>query len=58
MADGGKMRLRIMFKSTVFISPASRGKGKQAQPRAKSIAAEILQANRKKNGHLAVGACL
>ena len=55
MADGGKVPRRIIFKGTPFIPPASRGKGKRAQPRAKSIAAEILPANRTKNDHPAGG---
>ncbi|CAM9625170.1 unnamed protein product, partial [Ectocarpus sp. 12 AP-2014] len=51
MANGSKVPLRIIFKGTPFIPPTTPGKGKRAQPRKGSIAAEIAPGNRSKFGH-------
>ncbi|CAB1114542.1 unnamed protein product [Ectocarpus sp. CCAP 1310/34] len=49
-ADGKKVPLRIIFKGTPFVPPATPGKGKATQPRKNSIAWEVLPANRSKHG--------
>ena len=41
-ADGKKVPLRIIFKETPFIPPATAKKGKSTQPRKNYIAVEIL----------------
>ncbi|CAM9918791.1 unnamed protein product, partial [Ascophyllum nodosum] len=58
MADGQKVPLRIIFKGTLFIPPRTPGKGKATQPRKNSIAAEILPANRSKNGIIKQRPCI
>ena len=54
-ADGKKVPLRIIFKGTPFIPPATAGKCKSTQPRKNSIVAEILPEIRHKFGHPAKG---
>ena len=52
---GKKVPLRMIFKRTPFIPPATPGKGRQTQPRKGSIAEKILPVNRTKFGHPARG---